>query len=182
MLRDPCHHAGSRLAPEHLGRGDILRKTYHLDPTRSRKSPRVCKCKCKLKLRQPWETRLLPAMSHRPSPRLRLVFSRSSNPQSTFPRHSTPAVSTQLSSDPGQLSGEISTRPPATPHELALARAGYLSFSSPGATPQPTATTPPSSATASKSAPKPKMAEPRARVARHKGQMNFASERECLYR
>lgn len=61
--------------------------------------------------------------------------------------------------------------------DTALIRAGY----EPQWTPNPTDTTPTSTEKGKKgTATKPAMAEPRARMARHKGQMNFQNERKYL--
>lgn len=66
----------------------------------------------------------------------------------------------QPSSSPGHAPGGYAPPSPFNPQQTGLIRAGYTAQSS-----TPVETT------------KKKMAEPRARVARHKGQMNFPSER-----
>lgn len=171
MLRDPCHRTSSGHDPDHRHRDCGSEKTHHLDLARSRESRRCASASCSAV-----DHNILPTMSHRR--RSRFIFSPTPNPNSTSFRPSTPAVSTLLSNDLGPISTDSPTQPLRNPQELALFRAGYQpAYRS--ATPQSTATPPSETAAASRSTHRPRMAEPRARVARHKGQMNFASEREC---
>ena len=72
-------------------------------------------------------------------------------------------------SSTGHVSSQLAPPWPFNPQETALIRAGYR----PAFTPAPVAA---DQENASSQKTK-KMAEPRARAARHKGQMNFASER-----
>ena len=116
-------------------------------------------------------------------PRLRLVFSAKrhgpSPPTPPSPRRSTRAPSTrQLCFGPGAVSNEVLKQVVNDPAQ-SLINAGYRPPVQRAPTPTPSAATPPPDpGTVRKQPNKPKMAEPRARAARHKGQMNFSSERE----
>ena len=135
--------------------------------------------------------RILPAMSarrtgrpgwSRPPPQAQRFDWRPSpaNPQNTppLPIPSRPATTTLLtpsSSSSVHLPPELSPPWPWNPSETQLIRAGYSPAYKPPARSEPNPELKASSS--KKRAPKPAMAEPRARAARHKGQMNFASER-----
>jgi transcription initiation factor TFIID subunit 13 len=105
-----------------------------------------------------------------------------SRPATTAPSTSSSSSSTPFSSFSGPSSSssvhlppELSPPWPWSPSETQLIRAGYSPAYKPPAPAEPTPEPKPSSS--KKRARKPAMAEPRARAARHKGQMNFASER-----
>lgn len=105
-----------------------------------------------------------------------------SRPAATAPSTSSSSSSTPSSSfsDPSSSSSvhlprELSPPWPWNPSETQLIRAGYSPAHKPPVPAEPTPEPKPSSS--KKRARKPAMAEPRARAARHKGQMNFASER-----
>ncbi|RAH64936.1 putative transcription initiation factor TFIID subunit 13 [Aspergillus aculeatinus CBS 121060] len=125
--------------------------------------------------------------------------SSSSAPQATPPRAAQPPPSTRtVSSGPprqrstGHVSSNLAPPWPWNPEETDLIHAGYRpAYPPPSAAPKLDASTEPARAstsapnpqTTTKLKPKPtpkKMAEPRARAARHKGQMNFASELRLL--
>ena len=122
---------------------------------------------------------ILPRMSAsrrtgHPPVRRPLLLSNNRRPSATFP----PAAST---------SGLVDNQPASSrlynPQELALLRAGYASADvsqTKNDADSDTASTSTPARSRKKRCPKTpnhKMAEPRARAARHKGQMNFASER-----
>lgn len=106
-----------------------------------------------------------------------------SQPATTAPLTSSSPSSTPSSSFSGPSSSsssvhlppELSPPWPWNPSETQLIRAGYSPAYKPPAPAEPTPE--PKASSSKKRARKPAMAEPRARAARHKGQMNFASER-----
>ena len=106
-----------------------------------------------------------------------------SRPATTAPSTSSSSSSTPSSSFSGPSSSsssvhlppELSPPWPWKPSETQLIRAGYSPAYKPPAPAEPTPE--PKASSSKKRARKPAMAEPRARAARHKGQMNFASER-----
>ncbi|KAJ5660809.1 TFIID-18kDa-domain-containing protein [Penicillium longicatenatum] len=88
-----------------------------------------------------------------------------------------PTTSAALSrSAPAYIPGDFSPSWPHNPQDTNLLRAGYQ----PGWNPKDTPTPIPSTLKSGRLAPPPGMAEPRARAARHKGQMNFSSELRLL--
>lgn len=93
----------------------------------------------------------------------------------TVPSQPTPRVSTgfQRVFDPGHVSRRLAPPWPFNPQETALIRAGYR----PAFKPDATTLTEKTPASGKDLRGREKMAEPRARAARHKGQMNFAAER-----
>ncbi|PKY00895.1 TFIID-18kDa-domain-containing protein [Aspergillus campestris IBT 28561] len=107
-----------------------------------------------------------------------------------IPRASQPSSISPRQPSTGHVSSLIAPAWPWNPHETNLIRAGYKPAFAPApqnTTAAPagsTATTPgkcTSTATSAAAPKKPaKMAEPRARMARHKGQMNFSSELRLL--
>lgn len=137
------------------------------------------------------QARILPAMSARRTAHLELRppdRSQQQSPPTPIPNStSSPTPPRQVPTPPSKPSPlsnsihlpiELSPPWPWSPAETQLIRAGYQPAFKP-----PTPATPPSEpeATTSKKRarkPKPVMAEPRARAARHKGQMNFSSERK----
>lgn len=145
------------------------------------------------------QARILPGMSARrmgrpawspPPPQAQGFEWRPSQapPRNTLPlpipsRPATTAPSTFSNSSSGlssssssvHLPPELSPPWPWNPSETQLIRAGYNPAYKPPAPPEPTPE--PKASSSKKRARKPAMAEPRARAARHKGQMNFASER-----
>ncbi|GFG19344.1 transcription initiation factor TFIID subunit 13 [Aspergillus udagawae] len=104
---------------------------------------------------------------------------RSSRPQQRTPK---PSVSARSGSS-GHVPSELAPPWPFNPQETALIRAGYIPAFKPEV---PAAQEDPASETDFKKKKKQNqdnsssMAEPRARAARHKGQMNFASELRLL--
>ncbi|KAL4868145.1 transcription initiation factor IID, 18kD subunit-domain-containing protein [Aspergillus spectabilis] len=78
--------------------------------------------------------------------------------------------------NPGNVPRRLAPPWPINPQDTPLIRAGYQ----PAFRPKATTDTPESSASEANAKGKRKMAEPRARAARHKGQMNFASELRLL--
>lgn len=134
--------------------------------------------------------RILPAMSATRTARVFLRVPQDPNqPSLTTPRPNSapsavppPQVSTapprpSSVSNSVHLPPELSPPWPWNPTETALIRAGYLPAYKPP-TPAASTTTPEASSSSKRSRKrKPVMAEPRARAARHKGQMNFSSER-----
>ena len=92
-----------------------------------------------------------------------------------------PSASSSSSSGPSSSSSSVQLLPelsppwPWNPSETQLIRAGYSPAYKPPAPAEPTPE--PKASSSKKRTRKPAMAEPRARAARHKGQMNFASER-----
>ncbi|KAG2414089.1 hypothetical protein HFD88_003280 [Aspergillus terreus] len=101
------------------------------------------------------------------------------------PRHPAHKASRKLSQPPrqpgtGHVSTQLAPPWPFNPSETALIRAGYLPAFKPKPSPSTTADNDKHPEANSKPKPTPKMAEPRARAARHKGQMNFASELRLL--
>jgi transcription initiation factor TFIID subunit 13 len=81
---------------------------------------------------------------------------------------STPAAASRIPSS-GHVSSALAPAWPFNPSETALIRAGY--------TPTPTPTPAPASNNERQTRQRPRMAEPRARAPRQKGQMNFPTER-----
>lgn len=77
---------------------------------------------------------------------------------------------------PAYVPGEFSPSWLHNPEDTNLIRAGYKPGWNPKDTPT-TSTSTPSTSKTRRLPPPPGMAEPRARAARHKGQMNFSSER-----
>jgi transcription initiation factor TFIID subunit 13 len=141
--------------------------------------------------------RILPGMSARRTVRPVWGIPHRSNwrPSPTPPINSPPPTPPRLpprraSTTPSTLSSfsnsvhlppELSPPWPWNPSETQLIHAGYQPAYKPPTPPKPTTSPPkPEASSSKKRAPKPKkpvMAEPRARAARHKGQMNFSSER-----
>ena len=131
-------------------------------------------------------------MSARRTARLVLRLPQNDQRSSPTPRHNStlpPVSPRQVSTAPSKesplsnsvhLPPELSPPWPWNPSETELIRAGYQPAYKP---PKPATPAPkPEASSSSKRArkPKPAMAEPRARAARHKGQMNFSSERKQL--
>lgn len=121
----------------------------------------------------------------RPSPSQLQNTTPSANPSRQAP--TAPSTSSSSSSTLSNLSSSIHLPPelsppwPWNPSETQLIRADYSPAYKP---PPPTPAEPPSEPEASSSkkrARKSVMAEPRARAARHKGQMNFSSERKHTF-
>jgi transcription initiation factor TFIID subunit 13 len=129
---------------------------------------------------------ILPAMSaqctgQRGSLKLRLRMPPPPNinltPVSTPPAVRCPLLTTSTAlsrSAPVYIPGEFSPSWPHNPQDTNLLRAGYQ----PGWKSKDTPTPIPATLKSGRLAPPPGMAEPRARAARHKGQMNFSSERK----
>lgn len=115
-------------------------------------------------------------VSNSTAPHTSLSPKRSSRPQQGTPKPSVPA---RFGSS-GHVPSELAPPWPFNPQETALIRSGYIPAFKPKV---PAAQEDSASETDSKKKKKQNqnnpssMAEPRARAARHKGQMNFASER-----
>lgn len=140
------------------------------------------------------QARILPTMSARPTDHLVLRLPQrsqqpstptplpNSNPSSTPSRQvPTPSSKNSTLSNPVHLPARVSPPWPWNPAETQLIRAGYQpAFEPPAPAASPLESEAPTSKKRARKT-KPVMAEPRARAARHKGQMNFSSERKhCL--
>ncbi|KAJ6016734.1 TFIID-18kDa-domain-containing protein [Penicillium sp. IBT 35674x] len=109
------------------------------------------------------------------------------NPNSVPVPIPSPAVCRPLSTTPAAQSrslsayvpGEVFPSWPHSPQDTNLIRAGYTPGWDPTDTPT-TSTSKPSTSNPRRLPPPQRMAEPRARAARHKGQMNFSSELRLL--
>jgi transcription initiation factor TFIID subunit 13 len=101
-------------------------------------------------------------------------------PSQQKPRFTAPFPRTVV--NPGHVPGLLAPPWPFNPQDTTLIRAGYKpQFNPSKTTDNPSGERTPTSITTPEvnSKGKRKMAEPRARAARHKGQMNFASE--CVF-
>ncbi|KAL2872175.1 putative transcription initiation factor TFIID subunit 13 [Aspergillus lucknowensis] len=103
-----------------------------------------------------------------------------SRPVSVQPQQNLRAAATSPSrtADPGHVSRQLAPPWPFNPQDTALIRCGYKPQFKPNTDSIPQGEGTPAPGGDSKG--KKKMAEPRARAARHKGQMNFASDLRLL--
>ncbi|KAJ5935899.1 Transcription initiation factor TFIID subunit 13 [Penicillium verhagenii] len=112
-----------------------------------------------------------------PPPDLDIAPTPTPSPAARDPQLSTPTETRRFA--PGYIPGEFSTSWAHTPQDTNLIRAGYQAAWNPNTTPAESTATPSSSKKKKKTV-RFDMAEPRARAARHKGQMNFSSELRLL--